>query len=193
MDKVEAKTLYNEIAVVAAPVDESSVRGLSDAELRKVCETQMLPAWAYHLTYAPLKAQYQEKVLAACFTENNRRIRISVAPPPMTRVQAKPKLEEASANTGGPNQVATHETESSSPRFWTVVLSAVVDGSEAFIFTEDAVIHVHKSQGPPTNVLFNGKPWENLERTPDEWTEHRGKLDLKRAYYSEHYILDISA
>ena len=102
---------------------------------------------------------------------------ITIAIPIRIAVVGKPTGESV-----GANQVATQQTESSSPRFWTVVLSAVVDGSEMFTFSKDEVTHQHKSWGPPTNVLFNGKPWVHLERTPDKWTEHRGKLDLTRAW-----------
>ena len=53
---------------------------------------------------------------------------------------------------------------------WTVTLSAVVDGSGVFTFSEDSVTYTHRHWEPPKHVLFNGKPWENLRISPKEWT-----------------------
>ena len=64
---------------------------------------------------------------------------------------------------------------------WTVTLSAVVDGSGVFTFSEDSVTYTHRHWEPPKHVLFNGKPWKNLRISPKEWTLQRGKLDLSFA------------
>ncbi len=69
-----------------------------------------------------------------------------------------------------------------SPRMWTVTLSASVDGSGVFHFTDEALTYQHKHWGRPAHVMFNGKPWQNLVQSPDDWEAHRGKLDLTHAW-----------
>jgi len=68
------------------------------------------------------------------------------------------------------------------PRFWTVTLSAVVDGSGVFTFTDTSATYAHKHWAPPEKVPFNGKPYADLKTSPKDWTEDRGKLDLPNAW-----------
>lgn len=69
-----------------------------------------------------------------------------------------------------------------SPRMWTVTLSASVDGSGVFHFTDEALTYQHKHWGRPAHVMFNGKPWQKLATSPEDWEAHRGKLDLTHAW-----------
>ncbi len=83
--------------------------------------------------------------------------------------------------------------ESGTSPVWTVTLSAVVDGSGVFTFSEDSVTYTHRHWEPPTHVLFNGKPWENLEISPEEWTLQRGRLDLGNAWVNKRQGRDLVA
>ena len=74
------------------------------------------------------------------------------------------------------------ERESDAPRIWTVTLSAVIDGSGVFTFSEDSVTYAHKHWESPQYVMFNGKPWNDLNQSPAEWTRQRGNLDLPHAW-----------
>jgi len=74
-----------------------------------------------------------------------------------------------------------------------VTLSAVVDGSGVFTFSEDSVTYTHRHWEPPKHVLFNGKPWENLEISPKEWTLQRGRLDLSNAWVTKRQGRDLVA
>ena len=81
--------------------------------------------------------------------------------------------------------VAANPTEplgDNSPRMWTVTLSASVDGSGVFHFSDEALNYKHKHWGHPGNVQFNGKPWQDLAKSPEDWEAHRGKLDLAQAW-----------
>jgi len=62
-----------------------------------------------------------------------------------------------------------------------VRISAMVDGSGRFIFTASDARYAHKSWGPPTDVKFNGEPWDNLDQTPKMWPHIAEMLDLSRA------------
>ncbi|MCX7411550.1 MAG: hypothetical protein NTZ32_26040 [Planctomycetales bacterium] len=69
-----------------------------------------------------------------------------------------------------------------SPRMWTVTLSASVDGSGVFHFSDEALKYKHKHWGHPGNVQLNGKPWQDLAKSSEDWEAHRGKLDLAQAW-----------
>ncbi len=62
-----------------------------------------------------------------------------------------------------------------------LTLIATIDGSERFIFTRHNIWNEHGRWSPPTDVLFNGQPWEDLSQAPDGWTEFVEKLDLTKA------------
>lgn len=68
------------------------------------------------------------------------------------------------------------------PRVWNVTITAVIDGSGTFTFTEDSIVYEHKHWQEPTDVAFNGRAWEKLKTTPEEWVAQRGKLDLAQAW-----------
>ncbi len=77
---------------------------------------------------------------------------------------------------------STEPLGDNSPRMWTVTLSASVDGSGVFQFTDDTLTYKHRHWGSPANVQFNGKPWQDMAKSPEEWESHRGKLDLANAW-----------
>ena len=60
-------------------------------------------------------------------------------------------------------------------------ISATVDGSDKIVFTDESAHCVHLNWSPMTNVTFNGKPWENLDRTPASWLGFSDQLDLTKA------------
>ena len=62
-----------------------------------------------------------------------------------------------------------------------ITVSAVVDGSDRFIFTRDNVWNEHGKWQGPQNVLFNGEPWTDLSMPPTGWAELAKDLDLTRA------------
>jgi hypothetical protein len=69
-----------------------------------------------------------------------------------------------------------------SPRMWTVTLTAKVDGSGVFQFSDEAMTYKHKHWKAPTNVQLNGHPWQDLNASPEDWAAHRGTLDLTNAW-----------
>src|SRR5882724_1545784 len=62
-----------------------------------------------------------------------------------------------------------------------VRLSANVDGTGKFVFTSSSVRYQHLNWQPPTDVTFDGQPWENLDQTPPAWTDNGRQLNLSRA------------
>ena len=60
-------------------------------------------------------------------------------------------------------------------------ISASVDGSDKIIFTNRKVRCKHLNWSPMTNVMFNGKPWENPGKSPGDWRGFSEGLDLARA------------
>ena len=63
----------------------------------------------------------------------------------------------------------------------TITLSAIIDGSDRFIFTRDIAYNDHSRWQPPQRVLFNGEPWEDLSQPPPGWSELVQELDLGKA------------
>src|SRR5436190_17800829 len=62
-----------------------------------------------------------------------------------------------------------------------LTLTAIIDGSERFIFTRDNVWNEHGQWSPPKEVVLNGQPWEDLSHAPDGWGEFAANLDLNKA------------
>lgn len=62
-----------------------------------------------------------------------------------------------------------------------LTLSAVVDGNDRFVFTQDDAWNDHKDWAPPSDVRFQGQPWTDLSQAPAGWAEVAGDLDLARA------------
>ena len=71
LDKSEASLLLKETETTAAPA-EPVARSMSEEDLTISCATGTLPL-AFRLNYQPLNAQYQEKMLVACYEERDRR------------------------------------------------------------------------------------------------------------------------
>src|SRR4051812_39662713 len=63
----------------------------------------------------------------------------------------------------------------------TFTISAIIDGSERFIFTPENVWDEHGRWQPPKEVLFNGEPWMDLSTPPPQWDKLARTLDLPRA------------
>ena len=70
-------------------------------------------------------------------------------------------------------------------RLQIIRITAHVDGSGHIVFTRGAVHYEHKHWKPPVNVTFDGKPWADLKKTPESWTECSAKLDLGKAWIVE--------
>jgi len=84
----------------------------------------------------------------------------------------------------GPVSNRTPETVESRSAV-TITISAMVDGSERFIFTAQGIQHEHGQWGPMKNVMFNDEPWPDLTQPPPVWTELGPQLDLARAAITE--------
>jgi len=63
----------------------------------------------------------------------------------------------------------------------TVTISAVVDGSDRFVFTAGSVVYEHGNQRPAQNVIFGGQPWDDLRRSPAAWPALAAGRDLGKA------------
>jgi len=62
-----------------------------------------------------------------------------------------------------------------------ITLTAVVDGSERFVFSGETAWNIHLQWQPPKQVQLNGKPWADLATAPPGWAELARELDLTRA------------
>jgi hypothetical protein len=72
-------------------------------------------------------------------------------------------------------------------------ISVMLDGSCRISFTHQGVRYEHKSWAKPTDVMFDGEPWEDLDQTPPVWEKYGAKLDLSRAYIAERKGRDVIA
>jgi hypothetical protein len=72
-------------------------------------------------------------------------------------------------------------------------ISVMLDGSCRISFTHQGVRYEHKSWAKPTDVMFDGEPWEDLDQTPPVWAKYGAKLDLTRAYIAERKGRDVIA
>jgi hypothetical protein len=61
-------------------------------------------------------------------------------------------------------------------------ISATVDGSGRIIFTRGSVRYEHKHWDLPTDMMFDGVPWTDLEQTPAAWREIANQLDPTKAW-----------
>ena len=60
-------------------------------------------------------------------------------------------------------------------------ITAYVDGSGRFIFTNQKVRYEHRNWEPPADVSFGGESWSNLAATPAVWRIIGGQLNLREA------------
>jgi hypothetical protein len=81
----------------------------------------------------------------------------------------------------GLSRARVHPVSAAPRETVTLSLSAVVDGSERFIFTADRVWNEHGRWNPPKNVMFNGVPWNDLSQPPPNWADIATDLDLPAA------------
>ncbi|HWC59517.1 MAG TPA: hypothetical protein VHC44_07460, partial [Verrucomicrobiae bacterium] len=56
-----------------------------------------------------------------------------------------------------------------------------------------SVSYHHLNWQPPTDVTFDGEPWQNLDETPLSWTDYARRLDLSRAQIVERKGRDVVA
>jgi hypothetical protein len=64
-------------------------------------------------------------------------------------------------------------------------IAGTVDGSGRIVFTQDSVHYEHKYWGEPTDMTFDGKPWESLSETPGGWARIASQYDLSKAHIIE--------
>lgn len=62
-----------------------------------------------------------------------------------------------------------------------LTISAVIDGSDRFIFTTNTVRLEHLRFNAPTDVVFDGEPWTDLTNPPARWAAIAPTLALSRA------------
>ena len=60
-------------------------------------------------------------------------------------------------------------------------ITAYVDGSGRFIFTNQKVRYEHRNWEPPADVSFGGESWSNLAATPAVWRMIGSQLNLREA------------
>ncbi len=60
-------------------------------------------------------------------------------------------------------------------------ITAYVDGSGRFIFTNQKVRYEHRNWEPPADVSFGGESWSNLAATPAVWRMIGHQLNLREA------------
>ncbi|MEY4387822.1 MAG: hypothetical protein RLY20_3105 [Verrucomicrobiota bacterium] len=79
------------------------------------------------------------------------------------------------------------------PKEKLLTLSATVDGSGRIVFTRASAHYEHKFWSPPWNVIFDGQPWTDLNRSPANWAALGNELDLSRARVFERKGRDVIA
>lgn len=62
-----------------------------------------------------------------------------------------------------------------------ITLTAIIDGSDRFVFAGENLWNEHLHWQGPREVMFNGKPWTDLATAPSEWAELARDLDLSQA------------
>jgi hypothetical protein len=72
-------------------------------------------------------------------------------------------------------------------------ITANVDGSGKFIFNGRNARYEHLNWSPPTNVMIDGKPWENLNQPFRGWKKFAKGLDLSRAWVIQREGRDVIA
>jgi len=72
-------------------------------------------------------------------------------------------------------------------------IAAMVDGSGKFVFTRDGAHYEHKNWDEPTDVTFDGEPWEDLSQTPPAWQKIVSHLDLTKAWVVKRQGRDVIA
>lgn len=72
-------------------------------------------------------------------------------------------------------------------------MSATIDGSGRVSVTRSKATYEHRHWSPPSNVLFDGEPWLNLDSTPPAWTDGSNLLDLNKAWIVKRKGRDVIA
>ena len=72
-------------------------------------------------------------------------------------------------------------------------ITANVDGSGRMVFTSRDAHYEHKYWSPPTQVTFNGHPWNELAHSPAGWRRFSKGLDLSRAWIVKRQGRDVIA
>lgn len=73
-----------------------------------------------------------------------------------------------------------------------LTILGLIDGSEKFTFTSDAVKWRHLHWSTPSSMEFDGQSWTRLGETPDGWSRFAGH-DLAKASIVRHYGRDVIA
>ena len=71
-------------------------------------------------------------------------------------------------------------------------VAGTIDGSGRIVFTRYSVIYEHKHWSRPTNMTFDGEPWDLL-RTPESWGKLGEQLDLTKAWIVKRSGRDVIA
>lgn len=61
-------------------------------------------------------------------------------------------------------------------------ITAMVDGSGRVVFTRDRVRYEHRSWSRPTDIVFDGEAWTDLDHSPAAWQKIGSRLDLNKAW-----------
>jgi hypothetical protein len=60
-------------------------------------------------------------------------------------------------------------------------IAATVDGSGRIVFTRGTVHYEHRYWAEPTDMTFDGTPWDDLSETPNAWRQIAANYDLSKA------------
>ena len=99
--------------------------------------------------------------------------------------------KRSSRSDSGTAAEAFDEAAAAQPKL--LRISARCDGSGRIVFTRDRVHYEHKHWGRPHYVLFDGEPWNKLDRTPTPWRDFSHRLDLTKASIVKRHGRDIIA
>jgi hypothetical protein len=97
----------------------------------------------------------------------------------------------AFGNISSDSDDSTDDSTSSNPKI--LKITATIDGSDRFIFAGTSVRLEHKFWDPPTNVVFDGKPWTDFSQPPAGWRHIATHLDLTKAHIVDRHGRDVIA
>ena len=80
----------------------------------------------------------------------------------------------------GPGDSSVSDVLDAQPKL--IQIRGTIDGSGKIACTRETVRYIHKQWQSPTNLVFGGEPWADLDQTPKMWPELARSLDLTRAW-----------
>jgi hypothetical protein len=94
------------------------------------------------------------------------------------------------ANSSNNNAVTSETAAALQPKM--LRITGNIDGSGRISFARYSVIYEHKHWSRPTEMTFDGQPWD-LRRTPECWGKLGAQLDLTKAWIVKRSGRDVIA